>query len=74
MSQPGNADAVADAVCRDAFADEIDAADNLVAGDDRVSDGRKFSVDHMKVGSAYAASAHADANFAADGLRIRSLL
>src|SRR5665647_3186275 len=52
-------------------ADEVDAADDFMAGNDGISDAGKLGVDDMKVGPAHPAGAHLDANFSVawDGVR-----
>jgi hypothetical protein len=71
VSEPGDADAVADAMGGDVGADEVNAADDLMAGDDRIWDAGQFRVDDVEIGSAHAAGADLDANlsFAGDGIR-----
>ena len=63
VSEPGNSDPVADPMRRDVAADEVDAADDFMAGNDWISDAGKFGVDDMKVGPADPTRAHLDANF-----------
>jgi hypothetical protein len=58
----------------DAAADEIDAADDFMAGNDGVFDARKLGVDDMKVGPANPAGANGDANLAVARERVRALL
>ena len=69
VSEPGDSDPIADPVRGDVAADEIDAADDLVAGNDRISDVGKLGIDNMKIGPADAAGAHLDANFSVAGNR-----
>ncbi len=63
ISEPGDSDPITDPVRRDVAADEVDAADDLMAGNDRIFDIGKFGIDDMKIGPAHAARAHLDANF-----------
>ena len=72
--QPGDADAVADPVGRDIATEQVDAADDLVAGDHGIFDVRQLGIDDVKVGPAYAASAYLDANLPVAGNGIRALL
>ena len=74
VSEPGDADPVAEAMCRDVVADEVDAADDFMSGNDRIFDVGKLRIDDMKVGPADPARAHLDANFAVAGDRVRALL
>jgi hypothetical protein len=74
MSEPGNTDPVAEAVCRHIVADEVDATDNLMPGNDRVFDVWKLGIDDVKVGAADPARTDLDANFSVAGFRVRALL
>lgn len=74
VSEPGNPYAVADPVRPDVAADEVDAADDFVAGNDGIFDAGKLAVDDMKVGPANPAGAHRNANFCVAGDRIGALL
>ena len=67
ISEPGNSDPVTDPVRADVAADEIDAADDFMAWNDRILDTWKLRIDDMKVGPANAAGAHADANLSVAG-------
>src|SRR5271166_2138261 len=73
MSEPGYPDAVADVVGRHIGANEIDAADDLMPGNNRIFDIREFPVDHMEVGPADPARTHCDADFALARPRIGPL-
>ena len=53
----------------DVAADEVDAADDFMAGNDRIFDAGKLGIDDMKVGPANPACAHLDANFPVAGKR-----
>jgi hypothetical protein len=52
----------------------IDAADDFVAGNDRIFDGGEFAIDDVKVGSADPARADLNADLAVARLRIRPFL
>ncbi len=65
MAEPRNANALAETQMGDIGADRIDPSDDLMSGDDRNFRIRQFAVNDMKVGTADAASADANANFAA---------
>ncbi len=58
MPEPGNADPLAQFEAADAFAQRIDAADNLVTRDDRQRHLRQFAIHHVQVGAAHAAGQH----------------
>jgi hypothetical protein len=51
----------------DVTADEVDAADNFMAGNDWIPDTGKLGVDDMKVGPADPACTDPDANFSVAG-------
>ena len=69
----GYSDPVADLMGRHRVADEVDAADDFMTGNNRIFDAGKFRVDDMEVGPANPARAHLDANFALTGQRVRPL-
>jgi hypothetical protein len=54
--------------------EKVDAADDFVAGNYRIFDAGQLGVDDVKVGPAYAASAHLDANLSVAGKGIGALL
>src|SRR6266581_1630361 len=58
--EPGDADALANGKSLDAFADLFEAADDLVAGNERQFRIRQFTIDHMKVGATNRACFNAD--------------
>ena len=58
MAEPGNADTLVQSQPRDPLADRIDAADNLMAGDDRQNRTRQLAVDDMQIRSADAVGVH----------------
>ncbi len=60
MPEPGNADPLAQLETADAFAQRIDAADNLVTRDDRQRRLRQLAVHHVQVGATDAASQYLD--------------
>jgi len=64
MSKPGYADPLAQAERRHIGADEIDAADDFMTGNDRVFDVRKLPVENMEIGPADPARTYFDADFA----------
>ncbi len=74
VSKPGDSDPVTDPMCGDVAADEIDAADDFVAGNNRTFDAGKLRVDDVKVGPANPARAYLDANFSVAGVRVCPLL
>jgi hypothetical protein len=74
ISQPGDSDPVADPMCRDIAADEIDAADDFMPRNNRIFDAGKLRIDHMKVGPANPTRAHLDANFSVAGAGVRAFL
>ena len=74
ISKPGNADTIADPVGGDVGSEQIDPADDFVAGDHGISDIGQFGIDDVKVGPAYAACADLDANFSISGNGFRALL
>jgi hypothetical protein len=53
-------------VCN-AAADEVDAADDFMARNDRIFDAGKLGIDDMKVGPANPTRAYLDANFSLAG-------
>jgi hypothetical protein len=59
---------------RDVVADEVDAADDFMARNNRIFDAGKLRVDDMKVGPANPARAHLDANLPVAGVRFCPLL
>src|ERR1700732_2832941 len=67
VSKPRDADAVADLVRGNVWAEQFDTADDFVAGNYRIFDAGQLGVDDVKVGPAYAASAHLDANLSVAG-------
>jgi hypothetical protein len=74
MSEPGYPDALPQPKASHIGANAIDAADDLMAGNNGISDIRKFPVDDMEVGPADPARADGDADFAVAWLRIGPLL
>src|SRR6266567_104934 len=70
ISKPGDSDPVADPMRCDVAADKINAADNLVARNNRIFDGGKLGVDHMQIGPADPTGAHSDANLSLAGERV----
>ena len=66
LAEPGHADARPGREI-DAIADRLDAADDLVAGNDRQLRIRQFAVDHVQVGAADAAGLDPHADLAAPG-------
>ena len=74
VAEPGDSDPLADPVGGDVAADEVDAADDFMAGNDGIFDAGKLGIDDMKVGPADAAGAHLDANFSVAGEGIGALL
>jgi hypothetical protein len=74
MSEPGYPDALPQAEGSHVRAYEIDAADDLMAGNNGVFDIRKFPVDDMEVGPADPARADFDADLAVARLWIGPLL
>src|SRR5262249_11405661 len=74
VSEPRNSNAIANPVCRRTGACKVDAADNLMTGDDGISDIRQFAIDNMEVGSADAAGADRNADLSVAGCRVGSLL
>jgi hypothetical protein len=58
-------------VCN-AAADEVDAADDFMARNDRIFDAGKLRIDDMKVGPANATRADFYANFSVAGAGIRT--
>jgi hypothetical protein len=74
VSEPGNPNPVTDPVGRDMAADEVDAADDFMARNNRIFDAGKLSIDDVKVGPANATRAHFDAYLPIAGDRVRALL
>src|ERR1700730_3964700 len=74
VSEPGDSDPVTDPVCRDIAADKVDAADDLVARNNRIFDDGKLGIDDVKVGPANSACAYFDANLSIAGGRVGALL
>ena len=74
MSEAGDSNPLTDPMGRDIGTNEVDAADNLMTGNDRVFDVGKFRIDDVKVGSADSARAYLDANFVAAWKRVITLL
>jgi hypothetical protein len=70
-AQPRNADTSTDGKTGHAATDHVDAADDLVTGDDRQFGIGQVAVDDMKVRAAHAAGANFDADFAIRGLGVR---
>jgi hypothetical protein len=71
-TEPRYADALPNEKSFDSLADRVHPANDLVPGHDRQRS-PNVSVDHMRVGSADAASRHLYAQLAAVGLRQRPL-
>jgi hypothetical protein len=65
--QPGHRSGVCNAA-----ADEVDAADDFMARNDRIFDAGKLRIDDMKVGPANATRADFYANFSVAGAGIRT--
>ncbi len=65
MAEPRNANALAKAQMGDIGADRIDPSHDLMSRYDRYFRIRQFAVNDVKIGTADAASADANANFAA---------
>ena len=63
---------ISDAKARASRAGAVDDTHDLVTGNDRRPAGRKVAFDHVKVGAADAADAHANANLGGSRLRIRA--
>jgi hypothetical protein len=61
-------------MCRDVAAEEVDAADDFVAWNDRVFDVRELRIDDVKVGPADSTGAYLDANLPVAGDGVRALL
>ena len=74
ISEPGDSDPVTDPMCRDVAADEVDATDDFMTGNNRIFDAGKLRVDDMKVGPANPTRAHLDANLPVAGVRVCPLL
>src|SRR5262249_5234856 len=74
VAEPGDADAIPWPMRGHVAADEIDAADNLMAGDDRITDVGQFAVNHMQVRTADAAGTDLHPDLAVAGDRVRSLI
>src|SRR5438034_7815623 len=74
ISEPGDSDPVTDPMCRDVAADKLDAADDFMAGNNRIFDAGELRVDDMKIGPANPTRAHLDANFSVAGARVYPLL
>ena len=74
VSEPGDSDSIADAVCRDLAADEVDAADDFVAKNDGIFDAGKLRIHDMKVGPAHATRAYLDANLPLTRNRVHTYL
>ena len=73
MAEPGHADPRAELEV-DAFADRLDAADDLVPRHDRQLGIGQLAVDDMQVGAAYAAGLDPNPNLPRSGRRIGPLL
>jgi hypothetical protein len=74
VSKPRDSYPVADPVCGDVAADEVDAADDLVTRNDRIFDMGKLGIEDMKIRPADATRAHLDSNFSVGGHGVRALL
>src|SRR5690242_18949414 len=70
VRKPSCADALADGETRHTSADSIDAADDFLPGDERISDSFEFAVNNRKIGAANAARADADADLTLARLEI----
>ena len=64
MTEPRNANAIADAEMLDVGCHGLRAADNLVAGDDRQSWFGEVAVDNVQVGAANTASGNLEQDLA----------
>jgi hypothetical protein len=67
VSQPGDSYAVADTVCRYIWANEVDTADDFMAGNYGIANVGQLTVDDVKVGPANTTGIHANADFAIAG-------
>ncbi len=72
VAEPGDSHPLANPVGSDVAADEVDAADDFMAGNDRIFYAGKLGVDDVKVGPANPAGAHGDANFVIARERVRA--
>jgi hypothetical protein len=70
MAEPGDANALAPPEPHDAAAEQIDAADDLVPGDDRHDGLRQFAIDYMQISTADAACPDLDAHLPRTGKAI----
>ena len=67
MAQPGDADPGAKGRCAHARPERRDAADDLVARDDRQPAARKLAVHHVQIGAADGAGLDVDADWPGPG-------
>jgi hypothetical protein len=74
VSEPRDPDPVADPVGRDVAAHEVDAADDLMPGNDWISDAGKLRIENMKIGPTDSTRTHLDTNLPAAGNGISALL
>src|SRR5579863_2330190 len=68
--QPRDSHPGADLIRRRAFPSGFDFADNLVSGDERGKPRRQFALNHVQIGTAYAASTHTNQYLFAAWLRL----
>ena len=73
MTQPGGADAFADAQSFDAGSQCIDVTDDLVPGNDGYLRERQLAVGHMQIGAADATGSDRDSDLPGPGLAVREL-
>jgi len=73
VAEPGDADPLAEAQPRYARPDRLDAADDLVTGDDRRFRIGQVSVQNMQVGATDAAGEHLDPHLALARFAVRQL-
>jgi hypothetical protein len=73
MAKPGDSDTLADLQLFDARADGVDAADDLVPGNDRELRIGKFSVNDMQIRATNPTGKHLHPYFIATWLRVREL-
>ena len=69
-AEPGHADARADGEVADAFAQRLDAADDLVTGHDRIARLRQFAIGDVQVRAAHATGKNTNQDLTGTGLRL----
>jgi hypothetical protein len=74
VAEPGYADPHSGLQIGDAGSECVDAADDLVSGNDGIANMGKLAVYDMQVGPAHPTGAHLDANLTRSGGRVRPLL